>query len=274
MLFLSGAAIIYLFALLFCSKERRDGLLEGSDLDSEVSEGQSEIELEEYTVNGSESEGDEEEKGEQETGIRRMRVRRRGTGFLMFLLGLGGQNVPREGEGGMGDLLALVFKKGRKKFKKKKEKSQKQKEVDKEICPICQVDFEDKDEVIELKCSQNHIFHEACIKDWLVLKQDCPLCRKEIFEMNYSQSSMSKYRSKSDQYVTPQRNKNSQKSEFDKCSYTSKESSIKSGHKISFTSKRNELSIAKELLKENNLLRQSQEYRGAPSPKLDCILSV
>lgn len=52
----------------------------------------------------------------------------------------------------MKDLLSMVFKKGKKQFSRhRKEKTQKQKEADKEVCPICQVDFEDKDEVIQLR---------------------------------------------------------------------------------------------------------------------------
>lgn len=61
---------------------------------------------------------------------------------------------------------------------------------DKLICPICQVDFEDNDEVIELKWSAKHMFHEEWIKDWLVRKQDWPLCRKDLLDIEYSGSSI------------------------------------------------------------------------------------
>ena len=43
----------------------------------------------------------------------------------------------------------MVFKRGKKLFKKK-EKTAKEKENSKELCPIWQIDFEDKDEVIKI----------------------------------------------------------------------------------------------------------------------------
>lgn len=62
------------------------------------------------------------------------------------------QGQGEEEKEGMKDLLSMVFKKGKKQFSRhRKEKTQKQKEADKEVCPICQVDFEDKDEVIQLR---------------------------------------------------------------------------------------------------------------------------
>lgn len=43
-----------------------------------------------------------------------------------------------------------------------------------EFCPIC---FEDK-ELKETKCK--HKFCNECIDTWLLMKNSCPLCRKEL----------------------------------------------------------------------------------------------
>lgn len=49
-------------------------------------------------------------------------------------------------------------------------------------CPICLEDFSDTDESQDisrtLKC--NHYFHKACLKDWLQVNRDCPLCRQDL----------------------------------------------------------------------------------------------
>lgn len=50
--------------------------------------------------------------------------------------------------------------------------------TDKFQCPICMLDFEEKDTVGELEC--NHSFHFRCIKEWGKYKQECPLCRHAI----------------------------------------------------------------------------------------------
>jgi len=48
-------------------------------------------------------------------------------------------------------------------------------------CPICLEDFteDDSGEVLRtLKCQ--HYFHTACLKDWLQVNRDCPLCRQDL----------------------------------------------------------------------------------------------
>lgn len=45
-------------------------------------------------------------------------------------------------------------------------------------CSICLVDFEDEDDFIDLECK--HVFHESCLKEWVVRKRDCPNCREKI----------------------------------------------------------------------------------------------
>jgi ribosomal protein S27AE len=47
------------------------------------------------------------------------------------------------------------------------------------FCPICQSDIVINTEIIrELNCS--HIYHIDCIDKWLLLKNECPLCKKII----------------------------------------------------------------------------------------------
>ncbi len=45
-------------------------------------------------------------------------------------------------------------------------------------CPVCQCDFEDGDEVLDLPCK--HFFHCACLLPWLQKQNTCPLCRLEL----------------------------------------------------------------------------------------------
>ena len=50
-------------------------------------------------------------------------------------------------------------------------------------CCICLQTFVATDEVIVLPCSDRHVYHEACIKDYLdstVKVKQCALCREEI----------------------------------------------------------------------------------------------
>lgn len=47
-------------------------------------------------------------------------------------------------------------------------------------CVICMYDFETQEEITPLSCDIRHYFHTHCIKDWMRLKNQCPLCKKEI----------------------------------------------------------------------------------------------
>jgi hypothetical protein len=50
-------------------------------------------------------------------------------------------------------------------------------------CCICLETFKASDEVIVLPCSNRHVYHEACIKDYLdsqTKKKQCALCRETI----------------------------------------------------------------------------------------------
>lgn len=43
-------------------------------------------------------------------------------------------------------------------------------------CPICLIDFEEKDELRKLpECS--HYFHQSCVDEWFKRNHTCPLCR-------------------------------------------------------------------------------------------------
>lgn len=44
-------------------------------------------------------------------------------------------------------------------------------------CVICLKDINEGDPIIILKCPGNHYFHGDCIKNWLLVKTTCPICR-------------------------------------------------------------------------------------------------
>jgi hypothetical protein len=46
------------------------------------------------------------------------------------------------------------------------------------ICTICICEFTSEDKVSILKC--NHIYHNKCIIEWGMYRQECPMCREKI----------------------------------------------------------------------------------------------
>ena len=44
-------------------------------------------------------------------------------------------------------------------------------------CPICLVDFDDGEAVRALPCDPDHIFHAACLQQWITRHRWCPVCR-------------------------------------------------------------------------------------------------
>ncbi|MCD7464047.1 hypothetical protein HAX54_051966 [Datura stramonium] len=46
------------------------------------------------------------------------------------------------------------------------------------MCAICQSDFEHEENIGTLQCG--HEYHTDCIKQWLLRKKDCPMCRASI----------------------------------------------------------------------------------------------
>ena len=49
-----------------------------------------------------------------------------------------------------------------------------------ESCAICLVEYNEKDDVAELKCDNRHYFHSGCLEDWLKRKAECPLCKTPV----------------------------------------------------------------------------------------------
>ncbi|CAK67383.1 unnamed protein product (macronuclear) [Paramecium tetraurelia] len=47
-------------------------------------------------------------------------------------------------------------------------------------CNICMCDYEDNDLIVQLPCSTRHHFHDHCLQQWVIIKQQCPVCRKLI----------------------------------------------------------------------------------------------
>ena len=47
-------------------------------------------------------------------------------------------------------------------------------------CAICLKDIKIGDPILILSCPGKHYFHEICIKDWLLIKTTCPMCRCEL----------------------------------------------------------------------------------------------
>lgn len=47
-----------------------------------------------------------------------------------------------------------------------------------DVCPICLIEFEDDEDVRNLPCK--HIFHVACIDEWLKRNTSCPMCKSNV----------------------------------------------------------------------------------------------
>ena len=63
--------------------------------------------------------------------------------------------------------------------------TQYQKDTDK--CMICMFEFEENDQVSELKCDRRHVFHSECLQQWLKVDKRCPLCKKEIIRADVAE---------------------------------------------------------------------------------------
>ena len=49
-------------------------------------------------------------------------------------------------------------------------------------CTICIEEFKEEYYIVKLDCG--HLFHEECISEWGLYKQECPVCKKEISHYN------------------------------------------------------------------------------------------
>ena len=50
--------------------------------------------------------------------------------------------------------------------------------VEEETCGICLLEFEPGDRLIQTPCE--HVFHDGCLQEWLMVKLQCPTCRSEL----------------------------------------------------------------------------------------------
>ncbi|EJD02936.1 uncharacterized protein FOMMEDRAFT_146698 [Fomitiporia mediterranea MF3/22] len=53
--------------------------------------------------------------------------------------------------------------------------------IGRDTCPICIIDFEEGDAIRVLPCEGRHVFHQACVDQWLLeLSSSCPICRQDF----------------------------------------------------------------------------------------------
>jgi len=45
-------------------------------------------------------------------------------------------------------------------------------------CTVCQEDYQNEDSILHLPCEHN--FHKACVTEWLLRHNSCPICRKGL----------------------------------------------------------------------------------------------
>ncbi|XP_027769374.1 RING-H2 finger protein ATL47-like [Solanum pennellii] len=53
-----------------------------------------------------------------------------------------------------------------------------------ETCAICQAEFEHEESIGTLGCG--HEYHTGCIKQWLLRKKECPMCRASVLPLKHS----------------------------------------------------------------------------------------
>lgn len=47
-------------------------------------------------------------------------------------------------------------------------------------CSICYQNITQRDKVYDLPCSEKHVFHHYCLKQWSRVKSTCPICRTAL----------------------------------------------------------------------------------------------
>lgn len=50
-------------------------------------------------------------------------------------------------------------------------------------CTICMQTYSKNDELIILSCRGKHHFHAACIRKWLKISKNCPMCRENLDQL-------------------------------------------------------------------------------------------
>ncbi|CAI2378729.1 unnamed protein product [Moneuplotes crassus] len=51
-------------------------------------------------------------------------------------------------------------------------------------CLICLEEFQQEDGIVTVKCSHQHIFHQNCALEWILRKNQCPLCKEDVLFNN------------------------------------------------------------------------------------------
>jgi hypothetical protein len=51
-------------------------------------------------------------------------------------------------------------------------------EIEDKLCSICLEELKDVRRICKTKC--NHYYCEGCLKDWLTVKQVCPMCNESL----------------------------------------------------------------------------------------------
>lgn len=57
-----------------------------------------------------------------------------------------------------------------------------QKADDMPDCTICLIMFAPEDKIMAFQCDPKHYFHSKCGQEWLEVKTECPLCRRDFTE--------------------------------------------------------------------------------------------
>ncbi|KAI1694686.1 ring finger domain-containing protein [Ditylenchus destructor] len=57
-------------------------------------------------------------------------------------------------------------------------------------CAICLEEFKEKEALTELPCG--HFFHHECVKPWLFIKAECPICRMNITDWDFKKNDKGK----------------------------------------------------------------------------------
>ncbi|PKI50167.1 hypothetical protein CRG98_029491 [Punica granatum] len=53
--------------------------------------------------------------------------------------------------------------------------------LEKELCCICQDEYDEGADIARLACG--HEYHFNCIQQWLVRKNDCPICKRKAIKL-------------------------------------------------------------------------------------------